>query len=88
MTRILDATSSLCVPLPPGESWLFGCRVVIKLFLTWSPESSALNFKMAPVCPQLTLVEDSLKVGLHWPELLILPSLPLGAVAFSSCVHV
>lgn len=81
MTRILDATSSLCVPLPPGESWLFGCWVVIKLFLTWSLESSALDFKMAPVGPQLTLVEDSLRVGLCWPDLpqlLILPSLPLG----------
>lgn len=27
MTRILDATNSLCFPLPPGESWLFGCLV-------------------------------------------------------------
>lgn len=37
---------------------------------------------MAPAHPQLALVEDSLKVGLRWPDLpqlLTLPSLPLGS---------
>lgn len=41
---------------------------------------------MAPECPQPALVEDSVKVGLRWPDLpqlLTLPWLPLG----SSCIQ-